>query len=154
MDAENLVTLEPLPKDGARALQELKDGNLIVARSKDDFLYILEWGGMFHMFSHTPGSPGGGQRQFNKNEKYRAVVRKVVEMADTVFRAEFDHDMNLYGVLSSAEEGILALYPAESVGDAEVEFKPWDRNADEESDDGGRSDYDQFAAYNDFTDNI
>jgi hypothetical protein len=121
------VALEPVAKDGARALDELKAGNLIIARSRDDFLYISDRGGMFHMFSHTVGAPGGGQREFPKNEKYNATVRKVVELADSVFRAEFDRDMNLYGVLATAEEAILSMYPSSPDNDAQVEFAPWDR---------------------------
>jgi hypothetical protein len=36
---------------------------MVVARSKNDFLYILEFDGRFIVFPYA-GAPGGGQKQF------------------------------------------------------------------------------------------
>ena len=117
------IDLNMLPKDPARALSELTSGNMVIARSKNDFLYILDFDGEFHMFSHTPGAPGGGQRQFPKDEKYTAAVRKVIDLADAVFLCEFDRSMNLYGVMYTAEEGILSMFPgADRDSDEDLEF--------------------------------
>ncbi len=127
---EDSVTLDLLPKDGERILHELKSGNMVVFRSKDDFLYTLEFNGQYHMFSHTLGAQGGGQRQFPVNEKYQASVRKLCDLADSVYLCIFDKSMNLYGVLQSAEDGIISMFPGDAPGET-VEFKPWDRNRDE-----------------------
>ena len=117
------VNLDLLPKDGERLLKELADGNMVITRSKNDFLYILDFDGQFHMFSHTSGAPGGGQRQFPKDEKYTAVVRNLAEISDAVYLAEFDKSMNLYGVMYTAEEGILDLFPGvDRDGDGMVDF--------------------------------
>jgi hypothetical protein len=117
------INLDMLPKDGARVLKELADGKMVVARSKNDFLYIIDMDGQFHMFSHTPGSPGGGQRQFPKDEKYTATVRKLAEISDAVYSVEYDKNMNLYGVMYTAEEGILSMFPGEDRNnDAMVDF--------------------------------
>ena len=107
------VDLDLLPKDGERVFGELAKGNMVIFRSKNDFLYVLDFDGQFHMFSHTPGAPGGGQRQFPKDEKHIATVRNLAEISDAVYLAEFDKGMNLYGVMYTAEEGILAMFPGE-----------------------------------------
>ena len=117
------INLDILPKDGGRLLKELADGNMVIARSKNTFLYIIEFDGQFHMFTHIPGAPGGGQRQFPKDEKYIAVVRKLADISDAVYMAEYDKNLNLYGVMYTAEEGILALFPGDDrTGDGMVDF--------------------------------
>lgn len=117
------VNLELIPKDSDRLLEELGQGHMVIVRSKNDFLYILDFDGKFHMFSHTPGAPGGGQKQFPKDEKYTAVLRKLVDLADAVYKAEFDRELNLYGVMASAEEGILSLFPGDDRDkDSDIEF--------------------------------
>ncbi len=132
---ENTVTLDLIPKEGERVLSELKNGNMVIFRSKSDFLYAIEFNGQYHMFSHTLGAQGGGQKQFAVNEKYMASVRKLADLADSVYLCIFDKSMNLYGVLQSAENGILSMFPGEDRDrDEVVEFLPWDRNRDESSD--------------------
>ncbi|MCL2124834.1 MAG: hypothetical protein FWH33_02460 [Oscillospiraceae bacterium] len=114
-DVENTesVDLDVLPKDGDRILEELAAGNMVITRSNNDFLYIVEFDGQFHMFSHTPGSHDGGQRQFPKDEKYTATVRKLADISDSVYVAVFDKNMNLYGVMYTAEEAILSMFPGD-----------------------------------------
>ena len=117
------INLDMLPKEGERALKELAAGNMVVARSKNDFLYIVVIDDQFHMFSHTAGAPGGGQRQFPRDEKYTATVRNLAEIADAVFLVEFEKNLNLYGVMYTAEEGILEMFPGEDrEGDGMVDF--------------------------------
>ena len=121
------INLDMLPKDGERILKELAAGNMIVARSKNEFLYIIVFDEQFHMFMHTPGAPGGGQRQFPRDEKYMATVRNLAEISDAVFLVEFDKNLNLYGVMSAAEEGILEMFPGEDRdSDGMVDFSPPD----------------------------
>jgi len=107
------ISLDMLPKDGERMLAELAAGNMVVARSKNDFLYILDFDDQFHMFSHTVGAPGGGQRQFPKDEKYTATVRNLATISDAVFLVEYDKSLNLYGVMYTAEEGFLQMFPGD-----------------------------------------
>jgi hypothetical protein len=117
------INLSVLAKDGDKMLLELESGHMVITRSGNDFLYILDFDGRFHMFSHTPGAPGGGQKQFPKDEKHIAVVRKLAELSDSVYMAEFDKGLNLYGVMASAEEGILSLFPGENRdADGDIEF--------------------------------
>jgi len=117
------INLDMLPKDGERMLKELSEGNMVIARSKNDFLYIVAFDDHFHMFSHTPGAPGGGQKKFPIDEKHTAIVRKIADMSDTAYMAEFDKNLNLYGVMQAAEEGILAMFPGEDRdGDGMIDF--------------------------------
>ena len=117
------INLDMLPKDGERMLKEIAAGNMVVARSKNDFLYIVAFDDKFHMFSHTPGAPGGGQKQLPIDEKHTAIIRKIADMSDTVYLAEFDKNLNLYGVMQAAEEGILAMFPGEDRdSDAMIDF--------------------------------
>jgi len=117
------ISLDILPKDGMRLLQELAAGNMVITRSENDFLYILDFDDQFHMFSHTTGAPGGGQRQFPKDEKHTATVRKLADISDAVYVAEFDKGLNLYGVMYTAEEGILSMFPGDDRdGDGTVDF--------------------------------
>lgn len=129
--AHETVTLDMLPLDGERFLTELREGNMVIVRSKNDFLYVLEFGGQYHMFSHTPGAPGGGQQRFPVSDKYDATVRKLANLSDSAYLCIFERKMNLYGVLQSAEDGILAMFPGDiRDADGDVEFAPWDRAKD------------------------
>jgi hypothetical protein len=121
---KNTVNLSILPKEGDKIMKVLADEKMVVARSKNDFLYILEFDDQFHLFSHAPASPQGRQKRFPKAEKYTAIIRNFANLADSLFMVEFDKNFNIYGVMSSAEEGILAMFPGnDRDADGGIEFK-------------------------------
>lgn len=119
---DDIIDLEVLPKDGDKVLEALSQKKLAVARSKDDFLYILDRNGTYHMFTHAVGSPGGGSKQFPRDEKHTAMVKSLASVADAMFAVTFDEKMDLFGVLASAEHGILSLFPGEESGDGTIDF--------------------------------
>jgi hypothetical protein len=120
---ENIVNLGLLPKQGDNIIKELAGGNMVVARSKNDFLYIFDFDDEFHLFSHSPAAACGGQKRFPKDEKYTAIIRNLANLADSLFVAEFDKSFNIYGVMYSAEEGILAMFPGDDRdADEDIEF--------------------------------
>lgn len=122
---DEIIKLDVLPKDGDAIIKELEKENIVVARSKNDFMYILERDTEFLMFSHNLNSPEGGKKNFPKNEKNIAVIKSLIKMADSVFLVEFNKGLNLISVLASAEEGILSMYPGESRdNDDKVDFFP------------------------------
>jgi hypothetical protein len=131
---ENNIKLDVLPKDGDRIIAELSKGNIVAARSKNDFMYMMDEGGEYRLFSHTPGSPGGGRKTFPKDEKHTAIIRSFAEVSDALFLIEFEREMNFYGVLASAEEGILSMYPGDDRdADETIEFfVPQKKNKNEE----------------------
>jgi hypothetical protein len=120
---EDNIKLNVLPKDGNRILEELSKGKIVAARSKNDFLYVLDEGVEYRLFSHTPGTPSGGRKNFPKDERHTAIIRSFAEVSDALFLIEFDRKMNFYGVLASAEEGILSMYPGDDRdADETIEF--------------------------------
>ncbi len=120
---ESIINLDILPKDGDKIISELHNGNMIVARSKNDFLYIVDHNNEFHLFSHTPGSQNGGQKRFPKDEKHTAIIRNLANLAESLYIAIFDKTLNIYGVMYSAEEGILNMFPGDNrETDEDIEF--------------------------------
>ena len=131
------INLDLLPKDGERVLEELAAGNMVVARSKNDFLYIIDFDMQFHMFRHTPGAPGGGQKRFPKDEQHIATVRNLADISDAVYLVEYEKNLDLFSVMYTAEEGILALFPGEDrESDGIVDFSlPSDDDNNNDDDD-------------------
>lgn len=131
---EKDLVLDVLSKDWDRTLEELSKGNIVVIRSKNDFLYVIQMEKEYHLFSHTPGSPGGGRKSFPRDEKHTAIIRGFLQVSDSVFMVEYKKDLDIYGVLASAEEGILSMYPgSDRDADEMVEFLvPKKNNENEE----------------------
>ncbi|MCL2200456.1 MAG: hypothetical protein FWB75_00690 [Oscillospiraceae bacterium] len=107
------INLDLLPVDGERVFEEISKGNMAIVRAKTEFLYIVELNNQIHMFSHTVGAPGGGQKQFEKDEKGTAIVRKVVDLAEACYVCEFDKGYNIYSVMATAEQAILEMFPGD-----------------------------------------
>ena len=118
------INLDVLPTESERMMEELAAGNMVIARSKRDFLYIIEYDGGFEMFSHTIGDPGGGRKEFPKDEKNTAVISKIAELSDAVYKVEFEKNLDLLGVMYTAEEAILAMFPGDYGDDEMVDFGP------------------------------
>ncbi len=117
------VSLELLPKDGGRIMDELALGHMVIARSKNEFLYILKGNESYQLFTHIPGSPGANRKTVMDDEKNSAVIRKLADLSDHLYKAEFDKALDIYGVMSSAEEGILSLFPTEGgESDGQIDF--------------------------------
>lgn len=121
--APDLVGLAVLPKQGDTIIEELAAGNIVVARSDGHFLYVMTLNDTFQVFSHSPGSPGGGRNCFPKDEKHIAAIRNLATLADSLFAVSFDRTLDVYGVMSSAEEGILTMFPGDDRdADGDIEF--------------------------------
>jgi hypothetical protein len=120
---DNNVKLDVIPKDAEKIFEALSEGKMVIARSKNEFLYVTDEGSEYQFFMHTPGSAEGGRRSFPKNEKYAAIVKNLVTLADALFSAEYDKSMHMGGVLACAEEGILSMFPMQGEdGGEDIEF--------------------------------
>jgi len=122
---QQIVNLELLPCDEVKMMEVLSRGNMVAARSGNDFLYLIHETkeDSFRMYTHTPGLPEGGTKQFPRNEQNTALIGKLAQIADAVYLVEFEDGMNLFSVMASAEEGILSLFPGENGDqDGEIEF--------------------------------
>lgn len=115
------ICMEQIPKDGKKMLEALDAGKLLVVRTKDDFLYFLDAGETYQMFSHTAGQVQAGRRLQPKDRTKPEMFDQMAQSVDTAFSVEFDHAMDIPTVLYSAEEAILQAYPM--VGEEEkVDF--------------------------------
>ncbi|MDR2355015.1 MAG: hypothetical protein LBE16_02350 [Clostridiales Family XIII bacterium] len=103
------IDLKPLARDGDALLAALDRGEMAVLRSEEHFLYILASNECFRFFSHTAGAASGGKKSFPIDEKHRAVVKKLANTADALYAIGFDADMDIFGVMASAEEAVCAL---------------------------------------------
>jgi hypothetical protein len=132
---EQFINLDVLTEDEDKLIEVLDGGAMAAFRSGNDFLYVIKDSreNEYRLFSHTPGSPGGGTRSFPSDEKHLAMVRKLLNVADHAYLVEFDSGMDIMGVMAGAEEGILTAFPGDDRdSDGTVEFKiPGDEDDDE-----------------------
>jgi hypothetical protein len=134
IELEQFINLDVLNKDEDKLIEVLDGGAMVAFRSGNDFLYVIKDGSgrEFRLFSHTPGSPGGGTKTFPVDEKHLAMVKKLIRISDAGYLIEFEQGMDLIGVMSGAEEGILSMFPGDDRdADGAVEFKiPGDEDDD------------------------
>jgi hypothetical protein len=117
------IDLKPLALTEDDFNAALSDGHMAVLRAGRDFLYILRKDAAFFMFSHTPGLPDGGRKKLPDDEKSRAILKNLVNIADSGYEVIFSKTMDIRGVLVSAEEGILELFPIDDeMGGVDIEF--------------------------------
>ena len=120
---EDGIGLEILQKDGDKLVEALKLGRMAAARSGNDFLYITDSDGKYRLYIHTPGAPGGGRREFPKDEKHTAIIRNIAQVSDSLFSVEYNKEFDVRGVMASAEEGILSMFPGNCRdADEDIEF--------------------------------
>lgn len=110
------ICMEQLPKEGKKMLEILDEGKLLVVRTGDDFLYFLDGGENYQMFSHTAGQTQAGRRLQPKDRTKPEMFDQMAQSVDTAFAVTFDPAMDIPTVLYSAEEAILETFPM--VGDA------------------------------------
>ena len=105
------LCMEQLTKDAAKFVETLEAGKLLVVRTKDDFIYILDAGADYQMFSHTAGQHNAGRRRQSKELTPADMFEKMASAVDTAFSVGFDRSMDIPTVLFSAEEAILEAFP-------------------------------------------
>ncbi len=109
------IHISVLGKDPEAALKELSPCTMVAGRSHDDFLYIFNAADEYMVFSHTLGFSEGGRKSFGKDDKGTAIVKNLLDVAESVFAVEFGRDFNIYGVMCSAEEAIINMFPSADV---------------------------------------
>jgi hypothetical protein len=117
------INLKILARDGNEPMDALGRGEMLAAYSKGQFLYILALKDRFQLFSHTAGAASGGRKSFPIDEKHRAVVKTLANMSESLYSVGFAADMDIYGVMASAEEAVCAMFPGGGADDAgDIEF--------------------------------
>jgi hypothetical protein len=117
------VNLKILARNGDELMDALGRGEMVAAYSKGQFLYILAADDRFQLFSHTVGAASGGRKSFPIDEKHRAIVKTLASMAESLYSVGFAANMDIYGVMASAEEAVCAMFPEYGAADAgDIEF--------------------------------
>ena len=126
------ICMEQLPKEGKKLIEALDAGKLLVARTRDDFLYFLDGGENYQMFNHTAGQVQAGRRLQPKSWTKPEMFDELAKSSDTVFAVEFDRAMDIPTLLYSAEEAILETFPM--VGEEEkIDFSSYGKPVSEEN---------------------
>ena len=124
------LCMEQLQKDGKKFVEILNEGKLLVIRSVDDFVYFLDNGNNYQMFSHTAGKPNAGRRIQPKEATKQEMFDDMASKIDMAFAVEFDRAMDIPTVLYSAEEAILETFPM--VGEEEkLDFSTYNQPVQE-----------------------
>lgn len=120
------ICMEQLPKEGKKMLEALDAGKLLVVRAGDDFVYFLDAGENYQMFSHTAGQTQAGRRLQPKHMVKPEMFDTMAEGVDSAFTVEFDRGMDIPTVLYSAENAILEAFPM--VGEEEkIDFSSYNQ---------------------------
>lgn len=130
MENNKNLGIEQLPKDAAKMQEILSEGKLLVLRSRDEFIYMVDAGSEYRMFNHTAGEYRAGRRVQPKGSKDNEMFEGAAKTVDMAFSVEFDPNMDLPSVLYSAEEAILEAFPA--VGEEEkLDFSTYNQPIEE-----------------------
>jgi hypothetical protein len=110
---DGIINLDVLAHDEKKFMEVLDAGDMVALRSGNDFLYVVksQRDREYRLFSHTPGSPGGGTKSFPFGEQNDAVVRKLAAVADARFHVGLEAGMDIRHAMAAAEEGILTMFP-------------------------------------------
>ncbi len=107
-----------LPLDRRSILDELDGGVMVITRLKNKFLYILEFDNWYHLFFHISGACCACQNHVPKDGRNSSVIRTLADRSDHVYKAVFDRDVDIYSLMSCAEEGIMSIFPDGSMDSA------------------------------------
>ncbi len=125
------LALEQLPKDGALFEKTVSEGKMLVLRSKDEFIYMVDGGSNYRMFNHTAGQYRAGRRLHPKGSKDNELFEGAAKAVDMAFAVTFDPAMDLPSVMYNAEEAILEAYPM--VGEEEkLDFSTYNQPIEEQ----------------------
>jgi len=124
------LCMEQLQKSGEKFIEALNAGKLLIVRSVDDFVYFLDAGETYQMFSHTAGQIQAGRHIQPKSQTKPEMFQDMAEKVDAAFAVEFDRSMDIPTVLYSAENAILEAFPM--VGEEEkLDFSTYNKPIEE-----------------------
>ncbi|SHI19230.1 hypothetical protein SAMN02745823_03231 [Sporobacter termitidis DSM 10068] len=108
MENIGMITL-PVKRGGI--LEGLGRGHMIIARSKNAFLYILERDNRYQLILHEHGAAGARRNQVPKYGQNTAAIQRLADRSEYLYEAEFDRALDIYTLMRCAEEGILSIFP-------------------------------------------
>ena len=103
---ENDVRLGHLEKNGDKMMARLEAGSMIAILSKNEVMYTF-LDGDYQCFIHPLDAEEGRRKTFPRDEKHRAVIKNLADLADQIFEIEYRPGMHPMGVMVAAEQGII-----------------------------------------------
>ena len=100
------VELGPLGKEKGKILNSLRAGNMVAVLSGMELMYVYALHGDYHCFIHPLDSEEGRHKAFEANERNSAMLDNLYSAADALFEIRFAPELNLMGVMVTAERGI------------------------------------------------
>ena len=100
------VELGPLGKEKGKILNSLRAGNMVAVLSGMELMYVYALHGDYHCFIHPLDSEEGRHKAFEASERNSAMLDNLYSAADALFEIRFAPELNLMGVMVTAERGI------------------------------------------------
>ena len=100
------VELGPLGKEKGKIINSLRAGNMVAVLSGMELMYVYALHGEYHCFIHPLDSEEGRHKAFEANERNSAMLDNLYSAADALFEIRFAPELNLMGVMVTAERGI------------------------------------------------
>ena len=101
------IELGPLGKEKGKILNSLKAGNMVAVLSGMELMYVLLLHGEYHCFLHALDSEDGRHKAWANNERNSAMLDNLYSAADALFEICFERNLDLMGVMVTAERGIV-----------------------------------------------
>ena len=100
------VELGPLGKEKGKILNSLRAGNMVAVLSGMELMYVYALHGDYHCFIHPLDSEEGRHKAFEASERNSAMLDNLYSASDALFEIRFAPELNLMGVMVTAERGI------------------------------------------------
>ena len=104
---EREIELGPLGKEKGKITASLKAGKMVAVLSGMELMYIFLLRGQYHCFIHRMDAEDGRRKSWPVNERNTAMLDNLNSAADALFEVRFHPDMDLLGIMATAEKGII-----------------------------------------------
>lgn len=101
------IELGPLGKEKGKITASLKAGKMVAVLSGMELMYIFLIRGQYHCFIHRMDAEDGRRKSWPVNERNTAMLDNLYSAADALFEVRFHPDMDLLGIMATAEKGII-----------------------------------------------
>ena len=123
------VELAPLGKEKGKILNTLRDGGMVAILSGMELMYVIKLRNEYHCFIHPLDSEEGRRKAFDVNERNDAMLDNLHSAADALFEIRFAPELNLMGVMVTAERGIVGyLDMTGNLPARDMDFMDWHDN--------------------------
>ena len=104
---EREIELGPLGKEKGKITASLKAGKMVAVLSGMELMYVFLLRGQYHCFIHRMDAEDGRRKSWPVNERNTAMLDNLYSAADALFEVRFHPDMDLLGIMATAEKGII-----------------------------------------------